>query len=139
LGTGLAGGQHTTKGFIYNVLFPWLGTGLLTSNGHKWKDHRRLITPAFHFEVLVRFLDVMNEQADHGGEVEKTCREDEFDIFLYITACALDIICETAMGKKINAQAVEGHTEYVDVVYEMNKMIVERFENPWLFRRLIGS
>jgi len=109
-----------------------LGTGLLTSDGHKWKDHRRLITPAFHFEVLVRFLDVMNEQAEIMVDRLKKHADkgDSFDIFLYITACALDIICETAMGKKVNAQAVEGHTEYVDAIYEMSTLIVKRFENP---------
>jgi len=36
------------------------------------------------------------------------------------------------MGKKVNAQAVEGHTEYVAAVYEMSKLILERFSSPFL-------
>jgi len=39
-------------------------------------------------------------------------------------------VCETAMGKKVNAQAVVGHTEYVEAVYNMSKLIVARVENP---------
>jgi len=34
-----------------------------------------------------------------------------------ITECALDIICETAMGKKINAQKAETISPYVEAVY----------------------
>jgi len=124
--------KHSTKGFFYVPLRPWLGLGLLTASGEKWKIMRRLTTPAFHFEVLHRFLDVMNEQSEvmiqrlgeHAG------KDEIFDVFDYVTACALDIVCETAMGKKVNAQAVVGHTEYVEAVYNMSKLIVARVENP---------
>jgi len=124
--------KHSTKGFVYNFLRPWLGLGLLTASGEKWKIMRRLTTPAFHFEVLHRFLDVMNEQSDVMIQrLELLADKDEaLDIFNYITACALDIVCETAMGRKVNAQAVVGHTEYVEAVYNMSKSVVSRMENP---------
>jgi len=138
----LSSSRNLTKGDTYFPLMPWLGTGLLTSTGEKWKSHRRLTTPAFHFEVLQRFLEVMNEQTDVlieriNKQIDKG--EESTEIFSLITDCALDIICETAMGKKVNAQGEEGHPDYVEAVYTMSKCIIYRIEHPWLFNDFLFS
>ena len=54
---------HIRKGQFYRLFEDWLGTGLLTSHGSKWKTRRRLLTPAFHKTVLTEFVEVMNEKA----------------------------------------------------------------------------
>merc|ERR1719376_344837 len=46
----------------YRYLECWLGTGLLISSDGKWHQRRKLLTPAFHFQILDEALDVFNEQ-----------------------------------------------------------------------------
>ena len=41
-----------------------LGDGLLISDGKKWERNRRMLTPAFHFEILRPYVKVYNEVAD---------------------------------------------------------------------------
>ena len=87
----LKSSKHSGKGFSYKFLHEWLGTGLLTSAGPKWKARyaliqpaprrstartpdrgccgvlsirRRMITPSFHFEVLRGFVTTFAEQSD---------------------------------------------------------------------------
>ncbi|XP_062864386.1 cytochrome P450 4V2 [Trichomycterus rosablanca] len=122
---------HMDKAYAYTFLHPWLGTGLLTSTGEKWRHRRKLLTPTFHFSILTDFLEVMNEQAEILVEkLDKQAGRGPFDCFSHITLCALDIICETAMGKKIYAQS-NSDSEYVRSVYRMSDLVSRRQRMPW--------
>merc|ERR1712241_858235 len=131
----LSSSKHITKGKDYKFLMPWLGTGLLTSTGNKWHTRRKMLTPAFHFRILEDFLDVMNTHChklcDNILEPVAECGQ-EFDVFPMVTHCALDIICETAMGKRINAQE-ESDTDYVRAIYEASDIVFQRQRSPWLW------
>ncbi|KAJ3655743.1 hypothetical protein Zmor_014858 [Zophobas morio] len=117
------------KSYEYNNLRHWLGTGLLTSDGPKWKKRRRVLTPAFHFQILEQFIDVFES---NGNKLIKKLRkkigERGVDIYPFVTLCTLDIICESAMGTSINAQ-FDDNSEYVRSVKAMCKIIIERLFN----------
>ncbi|XP_040821879.1 cytochrome P450 4V2 [Ochotona curzoniae] len=129
----LTSSKQIDKSSMYKFLEPWLGLGLLTSTGYKWRSRRKMLTPTFHFTILEDFLDVMNEQATLlVHKLEKHVDQEAFNCFFYITLCALDIICETAMGKNIGAQSNED-SEYVRAVYRMSDVIFRRMKMPWLW------
>lgn len=90
----LASTKHLDKSLDYKFLHKWLGTGLLTSNGNKWKKHRRIITPAFHFKVLEEFIDVFNSTGDVLIKKLKTqVEKGSFDIVPFFSLFTLDAIC----------------------------------------------
>jgi cytochrome P450 family 4 subfamily V len=75
---------------------------------------RRLITPAFHFEILGDFLHVMNEQSEILVEVltKLSKTEKEINIFTRLGSCALDIIC----GKFLNSLVIEDNASKVSLL-----------------------
>ena len=48
----------------YNFIHPWLGEGLLLAGGKKWSRNRRLLTPAFHFDILKPYMDIYNKEVE---------------------------------------------------------------------------
>ena len=49
---------------VYAFGRPWLGDGLILSNGRKWERHRKLLTKAFHLDILRGYSEVMNEACE---------------------------------------------------------------------------
>ena len=138
----LGSNELITKGFQYKFLHPWLGMGLLTSKGDKWRAMRKLLTPSFHFRILEQFVPVMSkngrilvrnleqEASRNGGIVA--------DLAPFILLCALDVICETAMGESINAQS-NRESKYIKAVHTMSDIVMERSFRPLIFSDLIFS
>lgn len=73
---------------------PWLGTGLLTSTGQKWINRRKIITPAFHFNILEDFVEVFDKQSSILEEKLRVHEGlGEFNVFPLTALCALDVVC----------------------------------------------
>ena len=63
---------------------------------------------------------------------------EEFDVFPLVTRCTLDIICETAMGKSVNAQE-DSDSDYVRAIYSASDIVFNRQMSPWLWNDLLFS
>jgi len=55
--------NYHKKTFNYELLYPLVGKGLLTSNGDFWIRQRRLAQPAFHKQRIEVFTKMMVEEA----------------------------------------------------------------------------
>lgn len=116
---------------------PWLGLGLVTSSKNKWKSRRKLLTPAFHFRILNDFLPIINENAEilinklYQLTDNQSGQSHVIDILDYVTLTTLDVICETAMGIKVNCQTQE--SEYVTCLHQVSELFLIRICRPWLW------
>ncbi|NP_001389267.1 cytochrome P450 4c3-like [Onthophagus taurus] len=125
----LNGTKFLEKGREYLFLSRWLGTGLLTAGAEKWKITRKIITPTFHFQILEQFIEIYHSASNILiGKLKKEVGKDT-DIYPYVTLCALDVICESAMGVQINAQE-KSDSEYVKSVQLISKIIRKRIFFP---------
>ncbi|KAH8355317.1 hypothetical protein KR093_010765 [Drosophila rubida] len=127
----LSSQQTITKNNLYGLLQCWLGTGLLLSTGKKWFRRRKIITPTFHFKILEQFVEVFDQQSAIMAEQLYARADGKTVINMFPVAClaALDIIAETSMGVKINAQRSPDFP-YVQSVKVVSNMMAERFMHP---------
>nr|KAG5704982.1 hypothetical protein BaRGS_022824 [Batillaria attramentaria] len=90
----------------YKFGLPWLGESLLIASGSKWARSRRLLTPAFHFDILKPYVavsnaacDVMLEKIEKHAETKKS-----IEMFGVISLCTFDVILQCAMSYKDDIQ-----------------------------------
>ncbi|CAG5116005.1 unnamed protein product [Candidula unifasciata] len=125
----------------YDMGVRWLGEGLIIANGDRWARSRRLLTPAFHFDILKSYLDIYNKCADilinkistssSGGK--------SMEMYSLINMHALDIILRCAFSYNSDCQTLESGNEYVKVISELQRLWSKRALQPHLFVELIYS
>uniref|UniRef100_A0A131XYE7 Putative p450 n=1 Tax=Ixodes ricinus TaxID=34613 RepID=A0A131XYE7_IXORI len=123
-----------TKAPNYALLHSWLGTGLLTSTGPKWKKRRRMLTPAFHFRILDDFVHTINEHSRKMvAKISKLRQESEWlDVVPLSTSCTLGVLLETVMGVSAS-QEKECCEDYVKAINVLTDEISVRIQSPWLY------
>ncbi|TDG41824.1 hypothetical protein AWZ03_011753 [Drosophila navojoa] len=121
----LSGHQHLTKAEEYRYFKPWFGDGLLISNGHHWRHHRKMIAPTFHQSILKSFVPTF---VAHSKAVSARMAKEagkSFDVHDYMSQTTVDILLTTAMGVK---KLPEGNKsfEYAQAVVDMCDIIHTR-------------
>uniref|UniRef100_A0AAQ5YP83 Cytochrome P450, family 4, subfamily F, polypeptide 3 n=1 Tax=Amphiprion ocellaris TaxID=80972 RepID=A0AAQ5YP83_AMPOC len=114
---------------IYDHLRPWLGD-LLISNGEEWSRRRRLLTPAFHFDILKNYVAKFNSSANTMHD--KWCRlvaegQTTLEMFDHITLMTLDSLLKCAFSYNSNCQ--ESTSEYVSAIVKLSDLIIDRRQN----------
>uniref|UniRef100_A0A914W196 Uncharacterized protein n=1 Tax=Plectus sambesii TaxID=2011161 RepID=A0A914W196_9BILA len=132
----LGSNKTLSKTFQYSMLSPWIGTGLLISEPEKWRPRRKLLTPTFHYDILKDFVCVYNKHAKTlVGKFDSYVGGGFRNIFHDITLCTLDIICEAALGRCIDAQKKE--SPYLTAVFNIKYIIHQRQIKPYLYPEFI--
>ncbi|XP_050001948.1 cytochrome P450 4F6-like [Alexandromys fortis] len=110
---------------FYGFLKPWLGDGLLVSTGEKWSHQRRLLTPAFHFDILKPYVKVFNKSVN----------------IMHVSLCVFvcmgwlkllwGFMC--VMLLSISGLPCRSPSEYIAAILELSSLIMKRHFQPILY------
>jgi len=98
--------DNYVKAFTYRPLRALIGDGLLTSEGDRWRQHRRLIQPLFSHRHVATFGPVMTDAARR-----LTARWDELpggtvvNVAAQMSGVALDIVGRALFGSDLSGEA----------------------------------
>lgn len=110
--------RYIDKPIEYSLLKPWLNDGLLLSTGKKWQDRRKIITTAFHPQMLENFTRTFDRLSDDViDKLQKIDANTDIDLQNLIGLFALDCVAETAMGVSIDALS-KPNSDYIKAVHE---------------------
>ncbi|XP_020939262.1 docosahexaenoic acid omega-hydroxylase CYP4F3-like isoform X1 [Sus scrofa] len=120
---------------FYSFLKPWLGVGLLLSAGEKWSHQRRLLTPAFHFDILKSYVKIFNRSADiMHAKWQRLASEGHtrLDMFEHISLMTLDSLQKCVFSFDSNCQ--EKPSEYITAILALSALVIKRCEQIFLHK-----
>ncbi|XP_062966004.1 cytochrome P450 4F2-like isoform X1 [Cynocephalus volans] len=112
---------------LYGFLKPWLGDGLLLSAGDKWSHHRRLLTPAFHFNILKPYVKIFNHSVNvMHAKWQRLASQGSahLDMFENISLMTLDSLQKCVFSFDSNCQ--EKPSEYIAAILELSALVSKR-------------
>ncbi|XP_060604425.1 cytochrome P450 4A7-like [Ruditapes philippinarum] len=114
----------------YRFFEPWLGEGLLISGGKKWERNRKLLTPAFHFNILNGYVIVMNSVEDILMETftDAAKNDEPVDIFPHVCRASLDTMLRCSLSYEEDLQSTTV-SEYLNIVKRLSQINWERSLN----------
>ncbi|CAB3256532.1 unnamed protein product [Arctia plantaginis] len=134
--TVISGTKYNDKSLIYGFLTPWLRDGLLLSSGSKWQERRKILTPAFHFNILRQYFLIIEENSQRFLDNLKQTAGKPIDIAPVLSEFTLSSICETAMGTQLNEDSGSGKS-YKQAIYSLGYVIMHRFVRIYLYPNFI--
>ncbi|XP_053326241.1 cytochrome P450 4B1-like isoform X4 [Spea bombifrons] len=103
---------------IYDHFIPWIGKGLLVLAGQKWFQHRRLLTPGFHYDVLKPYVRLMSDCTKVMlDSLQEQAAAESIDICPYVGLMTLDAIMKCAFSYDSNCQS-DRENPYTNAVLE---------------------
>uniref|UniRef100_A0A2K5M1M4 Cytochrome P450 family 4 subfamily F member 57 n=1 Tax=Cercocebus atys TaxID=9531 RepID=A0A2K5M1M4_CERAT len=108
-------------------LKPWLGEGIILSNGDKWSRHRRMLTPAFHFNILKPYIKIFNESVNIMLDKWQHLASEgssRLNISEYISLMTLDSLQRCIFSFDSHCQ--ERPSEYIATILELSALIEKR-------------
>uniref|UniRef100_H0W923 Uncharacterized protein n=1 Tax=Cavia porcellus TaxID=10141 RepID=H0W923_CAVPO len=115
----------------YRLISPWIGYGLLLLNGPTWFQHRRMLTPAFHYDILKPYVAVMADSVQGMlDKWEQLISEDTpLEIFQHVSLMTLDSLMKCAFNDQSCAQFNRKPHPYIQAVGDLNYLTFSRIRN----------
>ncbi|XP_054177808.1 cytochrome P450 4F12 isoform X1 [Homo sapiens] len=111
-------------------LKPWLGEGILLSGGDKWSRHRRMLTPAFHFNILKSYITIFNKSANIMLDKWQHLASEgssRLDMFEHISLMTLDSLQKCIFSFDSHCQ--ERPSEYIATILELSALVEKRSQH----------
>ncbi|KAI4541785.1 hypothetical protein MG293_008927 [Ovis ammon polii] len=109
------------------------GDGLLLSAGDKWSRHRRMLTPAFHFNILKPYMKIFTKSTDiMHAKWQRLIKEGHthLDMFEHISLMTLDSLQKCVFSYDSNCQ--EKPSEYIAAILELSALVAKRHQEIFL-------
>ncbi|XP_023975558.1 taurochenodeoxycholic 6 alpha-hydroxylase-like isoform X1 [Physeter macrocephalus] len=115
----------------YRLLIPWIGNGLLVLEGQTWFQHRRMLTPAFHYDILKPYMGLMAEsvQVMLDKWEELVSLDSHLEVLGHVSLMTLDTIMKCAFSHQGSIQTDRKFHSYIQAIRDLSNLSFSRVRN----------
>uniref|UniRef100_A0A8D1UGY7 Uncharacterized protein n=1 Tax=Sus scrofa TaxID=9823 RepID=A0A8D1UGY7_PIG len=124
---------------VYRLLIPWIGCGLLLLNGQTWFQRRRMLTPAFHYDILKPYVGLMAKsvQVMLDKWEQLVAQDPRLEIVGPVSLMTLDTIMKCAFSHQGSAQTDGDSQSYIQAIWDLKNLIFSRLRSAFLQNDII--
>ncbi|NXW68933.1 CP4B1 protein, partial [Hirundo rustica] len=106
------------------------GKGLLVLEGSKWFQHRKMLTPAFHYDVLRSYVTLMSDSVKVMLDKwdRKITERKSVELFQDVSLMTLDSIMKCAFSFNSNCQTQSDFHYYIRAVLDLSSLLSNRIQ-----------
>ena len=118
--------------FMFDMFKPAIENSLFVVEGKKWFHRRRLLSPAFHYDILKGYILVVNNCLQVlAKKWIRASREDQcILVFRDIRKLSMDVIMRCAFNTETNCQLGNNDHPYCAAMLEISDLLFDRFLKP---------
>ncbi|NXK32018.1 CP4B1 protein, partial [Piprites chloris] len=114
----------------YRFSLAWTGEGLLISHGTKWFQHRKMITPAFHYDVLKSYVTLISDSVKVmlNKWDKKSTERKSVEVFEDVSLMTLDSIMKCAFSFNSDCQTQSSSHYYIKAIFDLTYLLSQRIQ-----------
>jgi len=118
----------------YQAIIDYMGNGILTSGGDRWKQKRKMYNPVFHVKMLKDMSHIFNRNSlILIKELDLVLDKPSIDFYNNAKRCAFANIQDAVFGMKLNVP-----TDYVlEITDKFSEIATYRILRPWFHNSLV--
>uniref|UniRef100_A0A4X1TCK1 Uncharacterized protein n=1 Tax=Sus scrofa TaxID=9823 RepID=A0A4X1TCK1_PIG len=115
------------------------GCGLLLLNGQMWFQRRRMLTPAFHYDILKPYVGLMAKsvQVMLDKWEQLVAQDPHLEIVGPVSLMTLDTIMKCAFSHQGSAQTDGDSQSYIQAIWDLKNLIFSRLRSAFLQNDII--
>ncbi|XP_059777993.1 taurochenodeoxycholic 6 alpha-hydroxylase-like isoform X1 [Balaenoptera ricei] len=117
----------------YRLLIPWIGNGLLLLERQTWFQHRRMLTPAFHYDILKPYIGLMADSVrvmlDKWEELVSL--DSHLEVLGHISLMTLETIMKCAFSHQGSIQTDRNIQSYIQAIRDLGNLTFLRIRNAF--------
>uniref|UniRef100_A0A8D1N2C1 Cytochrome P450 4A11 n=1 Tax=Sus scrofa TaxID=9823 RepID=A0A8D1N2C1_PIG len=115
------------------------GCGLLLLNGQTWFQRRRMLTPAFHYDILKPYVGLMAKsvQVMLDKWEQLVAQDPRLEIVGPVSLMTLDTIMKCAFSHQGSAQTDGDSQSYIQAIWDLKNLFSTRTKSAFLQNDII--
>ncbi|XP_038616252.1 cytochrome P450 4A11-like isoform X2 [Tachyglossus aculeatus] len=130
--------EDPKNNLTYQFAVPWIGQGLLLLDGEKWFQHRKMLTPGFHYSILRPYVKIMadsvNVMLDKWEKL--TAQGETLELFQHVSLMTLDTLMKCSFNNS-NYQKGSDSKTYIQAVKDLTSLLSERIHTFYQHNNIV--
>lgn len=125
--------NYMNKGKVYAFISPFLGRGILLSEGLKWKASRNVLAQFFHLNLLKNSLTSLESETDAFTHTLESFKGENVNLQKELARYIINTFCKVILQANFDSDI------YLSIMTEIDSLLSERLGKLHMFIDLVNN